>query len=72
MIPSPRDDLPALLVGPPETFGQIYILFCKSHGRPWGNEILVPIGNTQVVLRIEDVAFVHYSLLFIEFLNTKY
>jgi hypothetical protein len=54
VIPSPRDDLPALLVRPHEIFGEIHVLFGKSHGRPWGNEILVPIANAQVVLRIED------------------
>jgi hypothetical protein len=55
IIPSPRDNLPTLLVGPLETFGQIYILFRKSQGRPWGYEVLVPICNAQIVLGIEDI-----------------
>ena len=55
MVPSPRDNLSALLVGPLEMFGQINVLFCKSHGRPWGYEVLVPIGNAQVMLRIKDI-----------------
>jgi hypothetical protein len=55
MIPSPRDNLPALPVGAFEIFGQIYVLLCKFHSRPWGHKILVPIGNAQVVLRIKDI-----------------
>ena len=54
MIPSPWDNLPALLVGPHQVFRQIYVVFRKSHSGPWGNEVLVPIGNAQVVLGIED------------------
>jgi hypothetical protein len=55
VIPSPRDNLPALPVGPPEMFRQVYIILSKSYGRPWGHEVLVPIGNAQVVLRIKDI-----------------
>jgi hypothetical protein len=55
MIPSPREDLPALFVGPLEIFGQIYIIFRKSHSGPWRNEVLVSIGNAQVMLRIEYI-----------------
>ena len=36
-------------------FGQIYVLFRKSHSRPWGDEVLVPVRNAQVVFRIKDI-----------------
>jgi hypothetical protein len=55
VIPSPRDNLPALPVGPLEVFRDIYVVFSKSHSRTWGHEVLVPIGNAQVVLGIEDI-----------------
>jgi hypothetical protein len=55
VIPAPRDDLTALLVGPLEMFRQIYVLFCKSHSGPWWHEVLVSIGDAQVVLRIKDI-----------------
>jgi hypothetical protein len=52
------DDLAALPVWALEMFRQIYVLLRKSHSRPWGNEVFVPIGNAQVVLGIEDVDLV--------------
>ena len=59
-MPSPGNDLPALLVGALEMFGKIYILFWKSHSRPWGYEVLVPIGNAQVMFWIEDIDLFRY------------
>ena len=61
MIPSPRDYVTALLVWPLEMSGQLQIVFRKSHGGPWGHEVLVPIGNTQVVFRIEDIDLFRHS-----------
>ena len=60
MVPSPRDNVLALLVWPPQMFGHIYILLRKSHSRPRGHEVLVPIGNAQVVLRIEDIDLIRH------------
>ena len=45
----------ALLVWPYEMFGQIYGLLCKSHCGPWWHEVLVPVGNAQIVLRIKYI-----------------